>query len=122
MSSEITQSTYYREIEDLARQCRTEARERGRDLSEVIQEVVDGHSWIIYNRHTLAVLQYTDHEDAAEDALEEVRRGVRLADFFARGVSGLLTYLACAAMIRDVEEAAADLEDEEEDEEDEEDA
>ena len=107
----ITQSTYYREITDLAKQCRAEAREYGRDVSEVIHETVDGHSWIIYTRHNLAVLQYSDHEDAAEEmgGLEDVLR--------SGGVSGLLTYLACAAMMADVDAAVAEIAEEMEEDE-----
>ena len=105
----ITKLQYCDEIVSIAKKALAESSATGRDVSEVIHKTVDGHSWIIYCRHNLAVLQYSDHESAAEDfggGLEEVLR--------SRGVSGLLTYLACAAMIRDVEEAAFNLEDEEE--------
>lgn len=115
MSDIIDIRTYRQEIESLARQCVEEARDYKCDLSTVIHETVDGHQWIIYNRYNLAVLQCTDNEDAAEEmgGLSSVLR--------ERGVSGLLAYLACAAMIRDVEDRAAALAEELEDEDSDED-
>lgn len=106
----LTQESYSREIENLAKECREEAREYKRDISEVIHETVDGHHWVIWAQFNLPVLQFSDNPEAAAElgGLEEVLR--------SRGISGLLAYLACAAMIRDVEDAAAMLEDEDEDE------
>jgi hypothetical protein len=99
--------TYRNEIRDLATEAVQESREQERDVQDIIHEVVDGHQWIIYYSYNLSVLQHTDHCDAAAEigGLEDILR--------SRGVQGLMSYLACAAMIEDVSAYAYRLEAEE---------
>jgi len=106
----INLSDYRDEIEGLARDARIEAREYNREIADVIHEMVDGHSWIIYSKHHPFVLGHSENADAGSEYgdLNNVLR--------TRGAEGLLGFMACAAMIADVEQAALRLEDEDEDE------
>jgi hypothetical protein len=99
----ITLSDYQDEIASLAKDASEEAREHNRDLCEVIHETVDGHQWVIYSRFAPFVLALSKSSEAGAeygDLSEIVRK---------HGVDGLMSYLACAAMIQDVEQAAGDL-------------
>jgi hypothetical protein len=107
----FTRDDYQHEVERLARDAHEEARDHGRDLDVVIHETVDGHEWVIYTRFNASVLASSNNAEAGAEFGGDLAGILR-----TRGVSGLLAVLACAAMMQDVREVAADLEDEDEDE------
>ncbi len=106
----IDSATYAQEVQDLARQIRKDAREYRRDIEDVLHEAIDCHTWVIYTRKAIQVMQHTDNEDAIEDYGEISMEG---------GWSGLVSRAAYAALAADVRDAIAELGDEEEEEEEE---
>jgi hypothetical protein len=64
---DMTREGYWNEVECLAVGVTCEARERGRDIGDVLHETIDGHEWVIYTRRNLEVLRFTRNEDAAWD-------------------------------------------------------
>lgn len=63
----LTDSDYYGEIRQLARDLFTE--EDSRDLSERVTENIDGHRWVIYYAYALDVLRISRNSDALFDSL-----------------------------------------------------
>lgn len=108
MSDITCKSDYLAEVQSIAEQCASEAREDERDVSDVVHETVDGHGLIIYTRRNFDVLTYSDNADAYWDqgmgGLED-----------AGCVSKALSTLAYCALSQDVMEAIGELDDPEDD-------
>jgi hypothetical protein len=64
---DMTRAEYWDEIECLAVDVTREARERGKDIGDVLHETIDCHEWVIYTSRNLEVLRFTRNEDAAWD-------------------------------------------------------
>jgi hypothetical protein len=56
---------YWKEVEEIARDCAERARDEDRELSEVVWETVDSHQWVIYNAYHYDVLRHTDQDVGA---------------------------------------------------------
>jgi hypothetical protein len=96
VSLAFTEHDYWREIESLARQVTSEAREHNRDISDVLHETIDGHSWVIYCHNTWAVCWHSSNHNAFFDAFGAADGIESLEDILGR----------CAfwALYRDVSE------------------
>ncbi len=95
---------YNDECRDCARQVLLEAREnrelrRDRDENEILQELIDGHEYVIYTFKAQLVVAFSDHSDAYEDELGEKPPTVEAQ--------------ACMAMIADVREYMDSMRDDE---------
>jgi len=62
--SDMSRKEYFDEVRSLAAQCVEEAREYGRELSEVVWETIDGHEWVIYTAYNYDVLRHSDNSGA----------------------------------------------------------
>lgn len=71
----------------------------GFDLTERLDEVIDGSAWIIYNSAALRVMQYTDNDDAHVDSFGSEGLGEKLEE---GGFYSLVCLLAYSAMRQDV--------------------
>ena len=67
----ITQANYWTEIESLAKEAIKEAKEYDIDLTDLVHEAVDNHTWNIYNSYHLSILQHSDNEDAGAEFLPD---------------------------------------------------
>ncbi len=80
MDSDITYQQYWQEIQAVAQSVTEEAREYGREISEVLHETIDGHQWVIYTAYNYDVAKQSPNDDA----WQEVYGGeVRIENFNA---------------------------------------
>lgn len=107
----VLRQEYWEAVRQIARDSIHEARESGRDVSDVVHEAVDSSYWVIYTHANLQVLRFTENDEAAADigGLDEILRD--------RGVSGLYQILAFYALRADVEEQISRMDGEDETEE-----
>jgi len=63
MSDEITYQEYWTEVADLAKSITEEAREYDRDISEVLHETIDSHSWVIYTWKAQSIIRHSQNEN-----------------------------------------------------------
>lgn len=101
-SRAITEREYYEEIQSIATETRNECEgdsERERDR---VHETIDGHQWVLYNHYHLQVLWHSRNEDAHFEYF-----GSDFGD--AKCLSDITVKLVYMAMVRDVDEALAEL-------------
>lgn len=71
MSQPITEQDYWQEIRSLAEAIVSKAKERGGDIHEAIQEIlqetIDGHQWVIYTWYAQQVLVHSKNDGAIEE-------------------------------------------------------
>jgi hypothetical protein len=85
----FTSAEYWAEIESLAKQVTEEAREHNRDISDVLHETIDGHSWVIYYHNTWAVCFHSPHRNdffddfGAADGVESLEEILGKCAFWA---------------------------------------
>ena len=115
MSEEITQLEYDTEIERIAREALTAEREYGQDARDAAWEIVDEHPWVIYKEYAarIPVLSYS----LGGGILDNTNLNARYRD---GGLPAVLSLVAFACMLDDVQAQIDALrEDEKEDEEEE---
>lgn len=95
MSDSPTYHEYWSQVESIAKDVTTEAREQDRDITEVLWEWIDGHEYIIYYSKSHAVMRHTSNEDAYQDNF-----GVE--GFAGKGYDQIATLYAYGAMEADV--------------------
>ena len=106
----ITYREYQDEISDLAEDLHKEAMEehpededdRNAYILERLNEIVDGHQWIIYNAYNLSVYEHSPNADAYQDMYGDGDLGEIVVD---RGILSLHTIIAYCAMQADIEQA-----------------
>ena len=106
----ITYREYRDEISDIAEDLYKEALEehpededdRNEYILEQVNEIVDGHEWIIYNAYNLSVYEHSPNADAYQDIYGNEELGSIVAD---RGLLSLHTIIAYWAMQADLGEA-----------------
>ena len=110
----ITYREYRDEISDIAEDLYKEALEehpededdRNECILEQVNEIVDGHEWIIYNAYNLSVYEHSPNADAYQDMYSNDTLGSIVAE---RGLLSLHTVIAYCAMQADIEEAVYQL-------------
>lgn len=91
--ADLTLSEYSKEISELAESIAKEAREEGRDVSDVLHETIDGHQWVIYTAYHFDVLKHSKNDGAYfEEYGELTLKALDLAQ---------IVYAAMAADVRD---------------------
>ena len=60
----MTEKEYWSEIKILAESVTAEAKEYGREISEVLWETIDGHEWVVYTAHNFKVLAISPSDAA----------------------------------------------------------
>ncbi len=106
----ITYREYRDEISDLAEDLYKEAMEEHPEdeddredyILERVNEIVDGHQWIIYYAYNLSVYEHSPNADAYQDRYGNEDLGSIVAD---RGLLSLHTVIAYCAMQADIEQA-----------------
>lgn len=110
----ITEHEYWKEIDSLAGDIVAELRDEladddeeidASDAYERVQEMVDGHEWIIYCAYNLDVINHSDNPDAWED-LGTDYAGQIIRD---QGLDALHAYIACLAMQADLMDKVNEL-------------
>ena len=112
--TEFTYKEYRDEISDLAEDLYKEAGEehpededdRNAYILERVNELVDGHPWIIYYYYNLSVYEHSSNSDAYQDIYGNEELGSIVAD---RGLLSLHTVIAYCAMQADIQEAVYQL-------------
>ena len=99
--AEDSRRDYFNEVAAIAQEAK-EAEREGDDPFDFIHESVDGSRWVIYTHLARKVLEYSDNEDAVFD-------GGDLRD--AQSMSDVFTRAAYFAMLQDVSDAFAELDD-----------
>ena len=108
----ITYREYQDEISDLAEDLYKEAMEEhaydyyNEYILERVNEIVNGHQWIIYCAYNLSVYEHSPNADAYQDMYGNEDLGSIVAD---RGLLGLHTVIAFCAMEADIEQAVYQL-------------
>ena len=110
----ITYREYQDEISDLAEDLYKEAMEehpededdRNAFILDRVNEIVDGHQWIIYCASNLAVYEHSPNADAYQDMYGNDDLGAIVAD---RGLLGLHTVIAYCSMQADIEQVVYQL-------------
>ena len=110
----ITYKGYRDEISDIAEDLYKEAMEehpededdRNEYIRERVNEIVDGHQWIIYCFYNLSVYEHSPNSDAYQDIYGNEDLGSIVAD---RGLLSLHTVIAYCAMQADIEQAVCQL-------------
>jgi len=108
----IEKREYVEEIERIAREALEAEREYGQDVYDAAWESVDGHRWVIYSAYARIIpsLTSSDGSNYLYDCdLNET--------YQKEGLGGLLSLVAFACMMEDVQERIAALRAEEEEEE-----
>ena len=112
--TEFTYREYRDEISDIAEDLYKATMEehpededdRNAYILEQVNEIVDGHEWIIYNAYNLSVYEHSPNADAYQDIYGNEELGSIVAD---RGLLSLHTIIAYWAMQADLEEAVYQL-------------
>ena len=107
MEVPFTEHEYWAEVQSLAQQIAVECREDGTDRSDVANETVDGHDYVIYHWKARFVLIYSDNEDAILEVDERPKFGCMVE---------LYSAAAYWALLADVQAALADIPEEAEEE------
>ena len=110
----ITYREYRDEISDIAEDLYKEAMEehpededdRNEYILERVNEIVDGHQWIIYCTYNLSVYEHSPNPGAYQDIYGNDDLGSIVAD---RGLLSLHTIIAYCAMQADIEQAVWQL-------------
>ena len=113
MSEEITQLEYDTEIERIAREALTTEREYRQNAQDAAWKIINEHPWVIYTENAvhIPVLSYS----LGGGILDNADLNARYKD---GGLSAILSLMAFACMLDDVQAQIDALrEDEEEDEE-----
>ena len=116
----ISNTEYWKEIRDTARNLADESLEIAKDdnpdisdyseLKEkaeeiindyMLHETVDGHQWVIYYAYNLDVIQYSDNETYIADNFGDDYLGETLRE---KGYNGLNTLIAYGCMYADVQD------------------
>ena len=106
----ITYREYRDEISEIAEDLHKEAMEahpededdRNAYILERLNEIVDGHQWIIYYAYNLSVYEHSPNADAYQDMYGNEDLGSIVA---ARGILSLHTIIAYCAMQADIEQS-----------------
>ena len=106
----ITYREYRDEISELAEDLYKEAMEehpededdRNEYILGRVNEIGDGHRWIIYYAYNLSVYEHSPNADAYEDLYENADIGSVLA---GNGLRSLHALIAACAMEADIEQA-----------------
>jgi len=85
---EISQREYWAQVEAIAKDVTEEAVGRGDEISDLLHEAIDSHSWIIYTWKAQQVMQWTDNADAIADV------GCEFADKSWAEIVGQFAYYA----------------------------
>ena len=112
--TEFTYKEYKDEISDLAEDLYKEAGEehpededdRNGYILDRVNEIVDGHRWIIYYAYNLSVYEHSPNPDAYQDIYGNEDLGYIVSD---RGLLSLHTVIAYCAMQADLEQAVSQL-------------
>ena len=68
MNYEYTEREYWNDVRLYAEEAQERAKDEDAEVSDVLHEIVDGSSWVIYTYANKRVLDYSPNEDAyAED-------------------------------------------------------
>ena len=110
----ITYREYQDEISDIAEDLYKEAMEehpededdRNEYILERVNEIVDGHQWIIYYAYNLSVYEHSPNADAHQDMYGNDDLGSIVVE---QGLRSLHTVLAACAMQADIEQAVYQL-------------
>jgi hypothetical protein len=98
----MEQREYWVEVEAMAKNCAVEAKQDGRELSEVVWEACDGHEWVIYTRFHFDVLKHTGQDVA--DRFEDMG-----GPDLSKGWDHVVMSAAFLALEGDVSEKAQEL-------------
>jgi len=101
---EIQATTYWEEIERLARAALEEERLHGRNAYDALRGFIESHSWAIYPYYTLQVPRFNGTHD--DDFLEAVDFSAVLRD---RGLNGVFSKIAFACLLGDAKEKLKEL-------------
>lgn len=101
---EIRATTYWEEIERLARAALEEERLHGRDADDALWGFIDSHSWVIYPYFALQVQRFNGTHD--DDFLEAADLSAVLRD---RGLDGVISTIAFACLLGDAKEKLEEL-------------
>lgn len=103
MSDDLTRDSYFNEVRSIAASCVDETlNEDGSPdedaARERVWETIGSNAYIIWTRHHLDVLKYSDNEDAIEDigGMDSILK--------EKGLDGLHAAMAFCAMERDVQD------------------
>lgn len=107
----IEKREYEKEIEEIARDALEAEREYGQDAYDYAWETVDGHRWVIYTYYAKQIPALASSE--GDSYLECMDLN---ATYREQGLGGLLSLIACACMLEDVNNRIADLRAKEEEE------
>ena len=110
----ITHREYRDEIRDIAEDLYKEAMEehpededdRNEYIIDRVNEIVDGHRWIIYYAYNLSVYEHSPNPDAYQDIYGNEGLGSILS---VRGILSLHNVLAYCAMLADIQEEVYQL-------------
>ena len=113
---EFTSSEYHKEISDLAADLYSEALQQNDNDHEsaidaihnhLLNELVDGHQWVIYTYSIELVERFSDTAEAFKDCYDNESIGALVAD---QGLDALKPIIAYFAMYQDISEAISELE------------
>lgn len=106
----ITLKEYLHEVKLIAENVFNEAlethpedsHERDQLMYERVNEVVDGHMWVIYCFYNLQVIEHTSNPEAYQDIYSDEDLGTIVSE---QGLKGLHSMIAYFAMVADVNAA-----------------
>ena len=101
---DIRSTTYWEEIERLARAALEEERLHGRNAYDALRGFIASHSWVIYPYFALQVPRFNGTQD--DDFLEAADLSTVLRD---RGLDGVLSTIAFACLLGDAKEKLEEL-------------
>lgn len=98
---------YTEEIDRIAREALEAEREYGQDANDYAWETIDGHGWVIYAANAALIPALASSDGA------DLLYGHDLNETYqAQGLGGLLSLIAFACMLEDVQERIAALREE----------
>ncbi len=69
--SDFTEKEYFAECRACAKAAIEQAKEYSEDIEDVLQEMIDGHEYIIYTHKARLVIAWSENPDAYEDEMGE---------------------------------------------------
>ena len=113
---EFTSSEYHQEISDIADSLYSEAlwqNDNDHDLAveaihdRLLNEIVDGHQWVIYTYSNGLIERFSDNANAFKDAYDNESIGALVAD---QGLDAVKPIIAYFAMYQDISDRLNELE------------
>lgn len=115
LNLEFTSTEYYREISDLADSLYSEALEQNNNDHDMavyaihdhlLNELVDGHQWVIYTYSSELVERFSDNGEAFMDVYDNESVGAIVAD---QGLDAIKPIIAYFAMYQDISDRLNEL-------------